>query len=343
MSSRQPTPDLPEPLVAEALDHELQVGVPGGPRTTFALVSVPRLTRQAAAEVLERASGRAQQQVFVSYRDSSAEARAALRDAGISFGGDDGRLFLRAPGLYVDRDEPPHPRPRRRWEMDPGELDSVRNPFAKRSSRIPRWLLLHRNESFSVGQLAEAVELNPAASSRIVRALEEGAFVREDPSEADGRRRQVRLARPRPMLDAWLRNWERRRIRHQRWDIGALDADGALDLLREASSGKQWDWAIGGVAGAALVRKAVEPADLLVWLTAEQREAFASALQPEPTRGGRGTVRIAVVPDPWTLRLATSIEGVPVADRVQLWLDCSSEGERALEAAEAVALTAGWS
>ena len=54
-------------------------------------------------------------------------------------------------------------------------------------------------------------------------------------------------------------------------------------------------------------------------------------------------VRVAVALDPWTLSLARRIDGLPVVDPVGLWLDCASEGERALEAAEVLADIAGWS
>jgi hypothetical protein len=50
-----------------------------------------------------------------------------------------------------------------------------------------------------------------------------------------------------------------------------------------------------------------------------------------------------LAPDPWTLKLARPVNGLPVADPVQLWLDTASQGERALEAAEAVADHANWS
>jgi hypothetical protein len=60
-------------------------------------------------------------------------------------------------------------------------------------------------------------------------------------------------------------------------------------------------------------------------------------------RGGtHGALRIAVAPDPWVLQLARDVDGVPVADSVQLWLDCATAGERALEAAEALAGEMGW-
>ena len=47
-------------------------------------------------------------------------------------------------------------------------------------------------------------------------------------------------------------------------------------------------------------------------------------------------------PDPWTIQLARDHAELPIADLVQLWLDCSSEGERPIEAADAVAQEMGW-
>jgi DNA-binding MarR family transcriptional regulator len=204
-------------------------------------------------------------------------------------------------------------------------------------------MLLHHDEPFSVSDIAHAVDLTPSAVSRVVRALEDAAFVREGKPAAGGRRRNVRLERPRALLDAWLPLWERRRVRRRRWDIGARDTDEALSLLSEAVGDRVDNWAIGGLAGAAMVRRAVEPANVLVWISPDEVELLEQLLQPEPARAGRGVVQLAVSPDPWTLGLARPESGLPLADPVQLWLDCASEGERALEAAEAVAEAAGWS
>jgi hypothetical protein len=137
-----------------------------------------------------------------------------MRDAGISYAGDDGRVFISARGLLVDRDSPLRSEPPERWELAAEEETSFRNPFAKRSSRVARWLLLHHDEPLSAGAIAKAVDLNPAAVSRLVRTLEDDAYVREFDPDAAGRRRDVRLDRPRALLDAWLPWWQRRRIRH---------------------------------------------------------------------------------------------------------------------------------
>jgi len=53
-------------------------------------------------------------------------------------------------------------------------------------------------------------------------------------------------------------------------------------------------------------------------------------------------LRVAIAPDDFIFDLSSSKRGVPVADRVQLWLDCNGEGERALSAADAIAREMGW-
>lgn len=341
MQYRHDDPDLPEPLISERTGDRFDVSLPEGPPATFALISVPSLTRRTAEELIER-NARSGKRVFISYGRSSPEARAALQAAGISFSGGDGHAFVRAPGIFVSRDE------RARAARGEGErfagdaASSARNPFARRSSRIPRWLLLHHDEAFSIAELADAAGLNPGGASRIVRALEDDALVREVAPLAGTRRRQIELGRPRALLDAWLPLWQRRRVRERHWDIGTRNADEAARTLREAI-GDRTGWALGGLSGAATKRRAVEPTDVLVWTTADELPTLANRLQPEATHAGRGGVRIALAPDPWTLGLARMRDGVPIADDVQLWLDCASEGERALEAADAIALAAGWS
>jgi hypothetical protein len=101
-------------------------------------------------------------------------------------------------------------------------------------------------------------------------------------------------------------------------------------------------WAVGGLAGAAHIDRVVEPADALVWIGDHAVDALAEKLFPQPAKPGRGMLRLAVAPDEWVLGLAENRTGIPVADPVQLWLDCSREGERALEAADAIRKRQDW-
>src|SRR5215210_5015554 len=117
MSERHDKPILPAPLVAELDDDRLRVALPDGPSATFRHLWVPALTLRAADEIARTARAGSQQPVFVSYRRGSAEARNALREAGISFAGEDGRAFVRAVGLLVDRDDPVATRSAGGWAL----------------------------------------------------------------------------------------------------------------------------------------------------------------------------------------------------------------------------------
>lgn len=339
MSIRHTTSALPEPLRALALSGDrLRISGPDIPAADFEMVVARTLSARVADEIVRGERGAA---VLVSYERSSPEARATLRRANLSYVGSDGRIYLRAPGLYVDRGEAlPGQRPATEWGEDDGA--GVRNPFAPRGSRVARWLLLHHRKPLSVSEIARAVDVSAPATSRLVRALEDRAFLAAVESD-DGRRRVVTLARPGALLREWAPRWERRRIRQQWWDIGARDAGEALAVLSDATKGEERaGWAIGGLAGAAHWRRAVEPAHVLVWTDEDQLAALRHRLDPVPGRAGRGgTLRMALTPDPWVLSLAEA-GGVPVADPVQVWLDCATEGERALEAADGVAAVLGW-
>ena len=341
MAARHELPDLPSVVVIDESNDELRIGLPEGSEATFRPVWLASLSSRRAAEIVAYSSNEISPPLFVMFRRSSPDARSALRDAGISFAGEDGYVFVRAPGVYVERDRPV---PRRRNQISGVEADhkAVRNPFATRSSRVPRWMLNFPDQAFSPSSIARAVELNPAAVSRILSALEDAAFIGETESgPGPGRKRAVALRRSLALLEDWLPVWQRRRIQRWQWDIGAHGVEEALRIIRAVDD--QSGWATGGLAGAAILSRAVEPAGVTLWVSPDAVESLAEALQPIEARGGRGRVELALAPDPWTLGLARPVEGLPVADPVQLWLDCASEGERALEAADAVAHLMSWS
>lgn len=311
--------------------------------TRFDVTEVPALTGDVVDEVLDRVTrGKRRPQLLV-YRRSSPAGRERLREAGLSYLGADGRVLLQAPQLYVDHDRPDDRRNESLgWDASTTAL--TRSPFAVRGSRVARWLLLHPEQSFAISELAAHVELSVAAVSRAVQALDELAVVQTASVAGDARAREVRLGRADSLLNAWLPLWQRRRVRRTIWDVGTDSVEGAIKLVASAAAEQDVAWALGGLAGAVEVHRAVEPADALVWIGADDLPRLDKTLMPEPARRGRGrgTVRVTAAPDPWTLGLARERDKLPVADPVQLWLDCSSEGERALEAADAVAKEMGW-
>jgi AraC-like DNA-binding protein len=334
-------PELPAPLDARAVgEHRVRIAFPGVGEAEFDVLAVGTLTARLADDLI-RTSDRTRP-VLIAYRRSSREARTKLREAAMSYAGSDRRLYLRAPGIYVEREDLAVGEHHAARDLE-NEASGGRNPFATRGSRVPRWLLLHHRERFSVSQIARAVDMSAPAVSRLVRALEDRAVIGEEESD-DARRRRIMLTRPRALLDEWVQWWQRRRIRQRWWDIGARDADEALAAIADATAGEQRPgWAIGGLAGATHWQRAVEPADVLLWIDKTRLTTLTERLEPAPgrVRGGRGSLRVAVAPDAWVLSLAEEGE-LPIADPVQVWLDCATEGERALEAADGVAEAVGW-
>lgn len=331
---------LGEPLIAEPVgDEHLDLRLPEGPVQRFRCIRIATLTHDQA---LWLASVSFESPVIAFYRRASAGALALLREAEISFvGEEDGRTFLRAPGLLVDRPARRSAQPANADHEHSTESAASRNPFAKRGSRVIRWLLLHPDRSFAVTELAAKLDLSSAIVSRTLRALELNGLVLDETGGV-GRERRMRLRSGQAALDEWQPQWGARRISRHRWDIGAANPEAALDLIIDALVPQPGRWALGGVMGAASVKRVVEPADVLIWTTEVERETLREALAPTPVRGGRGTVEVAIAPDPWTVDLAQMRNGVPVADNVQLWLDCAGSGERAVEAASAIAIESGW-
>jgi DNA-binding transcriptional ArsR family regulator len=335
-------PLLPSGIGASATDDEMAVLIrsAAGAQRLFHVAKVERLTRPWVEG--NRLAEHPDEGWLVLYGQASSDAREALRARGISYAGEeDGRLFVVGPGLHVERDDrvPPESAP---WQAS--QRDRVRNPFAVGASRVPRWLLLHPGEALTIKDVAAVTELSESVVSRTVGALDDDALVEVGTAREDARRRLVRIARPRAVLAAWARERERRRVRWVSWSIGARDAHEATELLSSVSGRPvEPGWMIGGVAGAALLQRLVEPSDVVVWARRDAVERLAALLRPRVERQpGPGMLRVAVARDDWIFGLAQDLDGVAVADPVQLWLDCAAEGERALEAAEAIAGEMRW-
>jgi hypothetical protein len=271
--------------------------------------------------------------VLVVFEQSSPDARSVLREHGISYAAADGELFVLAPPVYVERPAG------RRVALPSGSLPA---PFAARASRVPRWLLLHSDRRPSFRDLARELELSEAVVSRTMRALADDGLVTIEADSSDARRRLSRLRDTAALLDAFERASAARRQRRVTWDVGARDVSTALSMVRGASARLDRPYAVGGLAGAALVRRVVEPADVTLWIARDDFEAWAEELMATTARPGSGRIVAHLAPDPFVLTLADCRDDLQVADPVQLCLDCRVAGERALEAADAIRMEMGW-
>jgi len=300
---------------------------------SFRVRRIDALSKAEAQRAISYVSDTDDPQLVV-FRTASPEAKTLLRERRVSYAGGDGEWFLFAPPVYVER-------PAQRVTMAaPAKAPS---PFAPRASRIPRWLLLHKDESPSLGTLARRLELSEATVSRTARALASEGLAELIADPRDTRVRRLRARNTASLLEALERSAWARRVSRQTWDIGTRDAASAMNRWREtANTYTAAPYAVGGLAGAATVRRVVEPADVLVWLCREDLAGWSDRLLAEPARPGPGRVTVQVTPDPFVLQLASEHDGVKIADPVQLYIDCRLAGERTLEAADAIRKVMGW-
>jgi len=178
--------------------------------------------------------------------------------------------------------------------------------------------------------------------SRTVRALADDGLVAIEADPTAARLRLARLRDPARLLDAFERALAPRRPRRMTWDVDARDAVAAMQALRDAAERLKIPYAVGGVAGASLIRRVVEPAEVVVWIGRDDAERWADELMAAPSRPAPGRITAQLAPDPFVLSLATEHDGIQVADPVQLYLDCRAAGERALEAADVIRTEMGW-
>ena len=289
---------------------------------SWPIVSVGSLSTSAARVLAEERSDR----LLVVERAAPA-ALAVLRDAEISHVTRAGAWFLvDPPAVMVVRPPDRASEPR---------APSAERPLAKGAGRIARWMLLHPDAgALTVSELARETKVSEATSSRAVRQLADHLLLEVSGSDEDSRRRLVRASDRAGLLDAISAQGSWRRARRVSWDIGARDVDDALHRIRAAAAQTGRPYAIGELAGAAHVERLAEPATVTLWLASEDLATWQDALlaQPAPPAAGRLSARIA--PDPVLLDWAETIDGLRVADLVQLYVDCDAAGERAIDTTE---------
>ena len=179
--------------------------------------------------------------------------------------------------------------------------------------------------------------------SRAAWALADDGLAELSVDPADARVRRLRARDTAGLLEKLEQSASMRRTQRLTWDVGARDTAGCAGACwREAANALGAPYAVGGVAGASILRRVVEPADLLVWIDRPDLGAWVERLVADPARRAPGRITVHVAPDPFVLKLASPDDGVRLADAVQLYLDCRRAGERALEAADAIRELMRW-
>lgn len=201
------------------------------------------------------------------------------------------------------------------------------SPFAPKSARIARWLLMHADRAWTQREIARATDMDEGFTSRIVARLQaDGLIVREPGGE-------IRPRDPNLLLDAWRENYDFTRHHVLRGHVPARSAEALLrqvdDRLRRggvrhAATGLAAAWLLNRFAGFRIVS---------VYLPEWPEPQLLDRLDFRAEAPG-ANLWLAVPNDPGVFQEAAVRDGIRCVHPVQAYLDLKQHPERANEAAE---------
>lgn len=266
-----------------------------------------------AAEQLASVSGQDGVAVLVVPFMTPAGAKAAA-ERGLSWIDLSGNAHVRADDLYIWVDGRPN------QFTAPGRPSS---PFAPKSSRVARVLLLDPHRWWRQKDLAEATDLDRGRVSRVVRRLDEDELLARDQA-------QVRPRDPQLLLDAWADHY-----RFDRHDVitGHLSGSG-VELARDLDEqlGKaNIDHAFTGLPAAWTLTRFARFRLNSVYVHGDPRDAAQSVGLRRNERGAN--VQLIGPDDRGVFIGERTVDELPCVSPVQTYLDLRHLPERAAEAA----------
>ncbi|QDU68196.1 type IV toxin-antitoxin system AbiEi family antitoxin [Engelhardtia mirabilis] len=243
--------------------------------------------------------------------------RRICSESGVSWLDLSGNAHIDAPGVHV-RVEGKENRFKRRGRPS--------NPFAPKSSRVARWLLLHQGEFHVQKEIAAAIDVGAGFVSRVVRRLEELELIERN--ERGG----VRVRDPELLLEAWAERYAFERHHLLRGHVAARSGDELLARVSNALSGAGIEHAATGLAGAWLLTHFAAFRTVTCFVAdLPSSDVLDSLGFHEEERGAN--LWLALPVDEGVFAGVEKMDGLPCASPIQVWLDLLGQPERAGEAA----------
>lgn len=164
--------------------------------------------------------------------------RALLKEMGIGYIDMAGNIYLRAPGILIEREGIRNPF---------GYKHEGLNPFSDKASIILRILMDKPNRSWKIREIADLGSVNPGWVSRVVDSLVERGLVRFSREEG------VLLLSGEDMLKEWADIYDWRRNKFYYYYCHALDYQEVLEKIGDLNLYPDKSFALGFQAGAYLV------------------------------------------------------------------------------------------
>ena len=249
--------------------------------------------------------------------------RALLKEMGIGYIDMAGNIYLRAPGVFIERERKRNPFGYGREGL---------NPYSDKASIILRVLMNEPSRKWKIREIAKVGDINPGWASRVVDNLVERGLI--EFSRQDG----IALLRGEDMLKEWadIYDWHRNKFYH--YYCHALDFREVLEKIRRLDVNQDRIIALGFQAGAYLVSpySTFNEVHLLVDGSSFDliRPDIERQLGLEPRREGANLILVRPYYKYSALFGARKVENWWVVSDVQLYLDLNKYPLRGEEQAE---------
>jgi len=200
------------------------------------------------------------------------------------------------------------------------------SPFAPKSARISRWLLINAGKSMTQRELSSATNVDEGYTSRIVSRLADEELISR---KNDG---SIVASDPDLLLDSWREKYDFKKNRIIKGHIAARSSNEVLKKISDFLLDKDILHAATGLSGAWLYCKFA--AFRIVSFYIEEHlssNLFKSLGFREEERGSN--VWFVVPKDEGVFHGSKKVEGIICAHPVQVYLDLFGHPERAMEAA----------
>jgi hypothetical protein len=200
------------------------------------------------------------------------------------------------------------------------------SPFAPKSARIARWLLINADKSMTQRELSFATNMDEGFTSRIVSRLEEKELVSR---KKDG---SIIVPDPNLLLDSWREEYDFKKNRIIKGHIAARSSNEILQKIADLLLKEDIKHAATGLSGAWLYSKFAGFRIVTFYIDGQLSKELMKILEfREEERGSN--VWFVVPKDEGVFHGSEKVEGIHCSHPVQVHLDLFGHPERAMEAA----------
>jgi len=201
------------------------------------------------------------------------------------------------------------------------------SPFAPKSARIARWLLINVDKSMTQRELSFATDMDEGFTSRIVSRLEEKELIAR---KKDG---SIVVQDPNLLLDSWREKYDFKKNQIIKGHMAARSSNEILQKIANLLVKEDFKHAATGLSGAWLYSKFASFRIVTFYIERQLSKELINSLGFREEEQG-SNVWFVVPKDEGVFHGSEKVEGIDCAHPVQVYLDLSGHPERAIEAAD---------